>query len=73
MHAGRFDAIGAPRKWRDETLVHQVLEEGQRVVGQSLIKVIGEGEPNWEEFDIGNAEPTFATVDAVQTRRDSGR
>jgi len=66
VHAGRFDAVGAPKKWRDEALVLQVLEEGQRVVGQSLIKVIREGEPNWEEFDIGNAEPTSATIDAVQ-------
>ena len=65
VHAGRFDAVEASKKWRDEALVVQVLEEGQRVVGQSLVKVIQEGAPNWEEFDIGDAEPTSASVGAV--------
>lgn len=53
VHAGRFDAEGAPKKWRDDALVRKVLEEGQRLVGRSLVKVIQEGEPNWEEFDLG--------------------
>lgn len=52
VHAGRFDAEGSPRKWRDPTLVMEALQEGQRVVAQSLMKVIEEGEPTWEDFDI---------------------
>lgn len=52
VHAGRFDAEGAPKKWRDPNLVMEVLQEGQRVVAQSLMKVIEEGEPAWENFDI---------------------
>lgn len=55
VHAGRFDAEGAPKKWRDDARVSKVLEDGQRLVGRSLVKVIQEGEPNWEEFDIGSA------------------
>lgn len=55
VHAGRFDVEGAPKKWRDDARVRKVLEDGQRLVGQSLVKVIQEGEPNWEEFDIGSA------------------
>lgn len=53
VHAGRFDSEGSPKKWRDDALVREVLEKGQRLVGRSLVKVIQEGEPNWEEFDLG--------------------
>ena len=53
VHAGRFDAEDAPKKWRDGDFVRKVLEEGQCLVGRSLVKVIQEGEPNWEEFDLG--------------------
>jgi hypothetical protein len=66
VHAGRFDAEGAPKKWRDDAFVRKVLEEGQRLVGQSLVKVIQEGEPNWEEFDLGIVEPTSVAADAAQ-------
>jgi hypothetical protein len=52
VHAGRFD-VGS-KKWLDETHVRAVLESGQSLVGRSLVKVIKEGEPNWEEFDIKN-------------------
>jgi Apea-like HEPN len=64
VHSGRFDVDGASKKSCDPSHVTQVLEEGQRVVGQSLVKMIQEGEPNWEDFDIGKVEePTTATVD----------
>jgi hypothetical protein len=66
VHAGRFDAEGAPKKWRDDALVRKVLENGQRLVGRSLVKVIQEGEPNWEEFDIGSVELASVTADAAQ-------
>lgn len=58
VHAGRFDAEGSPKKWSDDANVREVLEEGQHVIGRSLVKVIQEGEPNWEEFDLGSVEPT---------------
>ncbi|MGQ0593268.1 MAG: hypothetical protein ACT4QB_11655 [Gammaproteobacteria bacterium] len=66
VHAGRFDAEGAPKKWRDDVRVRKVLEEGQRLVGRSLVKVILEGEPNWEELDIGPVEPTSVTAAGAQ-------
>ena len=69
VHAGRFDAEGAPKKWRDDALVRNVLEEGQRLVGRSLVKVIQDGEPNWEEFDLGGAEPSSVAIDATQRLR----
>lgn len=51
VHTGRFDA-GNPKKWRNNEKVTKALEEGQKLVGRSLIKVILEGEPDWESFDI---------------------
>ena len=62
VHSGRFDADGT-KKWRDDVRVRQVLGEGQRVVGRSLVKAVREGEPNWEDFDIGIAKPTSAIAD----------
>jgi hypothetical protein len=59
-------AEGAPKKWRDDVLVRKVLEDGQRLVGQSLVKVILNGEPNWEDFDIGPVEPTSVTAASAQ-------
>jgi hypothetical protein len=53
VHAGRFDADGGPKKWREEEKVRRVLEDGRRLVGESLVKVIREGEPDWDDFDIG--------------------
>ena len=53
VHAGRFDADDKPKKWSDEANVHKALDEGQSLVGKSLVKIIQEGEPNWEDFDIG--------------------
>jgi hypothetical protein len=53
VHAGRFDADGSPKKWSDDAYVRKVLEEGQHLIGRSLVKVIQDGEPNWEEFDLG--------------------
>ena len=52
IHAGRFDADGK-RKWLDSGVLQQVMEQGRRLVGQSLMKVILEGEPAWDEFDLG--------------------
>jgi hypothetical protein len=52
VHSGRFDGDQAPKKWKDESRVRSVLENGQRIVGRSLVKAILEGEPNWEEFDL---------------------
>jgi len=52
VHAGRFDADGGPKMWSDPNHVMEVLREGQRVVAQSLMKVIEDGEPKWEDFDI---------------------
>lgn len=53
VHAGRFDAGERSKKWSDEANVRNALEEGQGLVGKSLVKIIQEGEPNWEDFDIG--------------------
>lgn len=53
VHAGRFDAEGSPKKWSDDARVRAVLGAGQHLIGRSLVKVIQEGEPNWEEFDLG--------------------
>lgn len=47
MHTGRFDG-----KWRDENLVFETIQKGQAIVGKSLVKVIQEGEPTWEDFDL---------------------
>ncbi len=46
VHTGRFDAGGSD-KWSDYQKVCDVLEEGQRLVGRSLVKVILEGKPDW--------------------------
>jgi Apea-like HEPN len=51
IHTGRFDT---KNKWRDDTAVSEVLKEGQRLVARSLIKVISNGEPKWEDFDIAS-------------------
>ncbi|WP_411726198.1 hypothetical protein [Methyloglobulus sp.] len=51
VHTGRFDADGSD-EWSDYQKVCNVLEEGQKLVGRSLVKVIFEGEPEWEKFDI---------------------
>jgi Apea-like HEPN len=56
VHSGRFDADNK-NKWRDESVVRKALQEGQQLVGRSLVKVIQQGEPNWEEFDISDAKP----------------
>jgi Apea-like HEPN len=53
VHAGRFDTKEANKKWRDEAKVREALDKGQKLVGRSLVKVIEEGEPNWEELDLG--------------------
>lgn len=52
VHAGRFDAGEKPKKWSDEANIRRALEEGQSLVGKSLVRMIQEGEPNWEDFDI---------------------
>jgi len=57
VHAGRFDGEGG-NKWRDASRVRTTLENGQRLVGRSLVKVIMEGESDWEEFDISEAPGT---------------
>jgi hypothetical protein len=56
VHSGRFDADNK-NKWKDESVVRKALQEGQQLVGKSLVKVIQQGEPNWEEFDISDAKP----------------
>lgn len=66
VHAGRFDAEGASKKWRNDSLVREVLEQGQRLVARSLVKVVQEGEPNWAMFDLGDVEPTAVAADAAQ-------
>jgi Apea-like HEPN len=53
VHAGRFDAGEKSKRWSDEANVRKALEEGQSLVGKSLVEIIQEGEPNWEDFDIG--------------------
>jgi Apea-like HEPN len=55
VHSGRFDADNS-KKWRDTEKISNVLEEGQKLVGRSLIKVVLEGEPDWEKFDIANTD-----------------
>jgi hypothetical protein len=65
VHTGTFHAKGSPKKWRDEARVRKVLVEGQCLVGRSLVKVIQDGEPNWEEFDLGTVDPVSVTPDAT--------
>jgi hypothetical protein len=55
VHAGRFDVEHASRKWRDEAKVRLALAQGQRLVAESLMRVLEEGEPAWEDLDIGAA------------------
>jgi hypothetical protein len=55
VHAGRFDAEHASRKWRDEATVRLALTQGQRLVAESLMRVLEQGEPVWEDLDIGAA------------------
>jgi hypothetical protein len=55
VHAGRFDTEHASRKWRDEAKVRLALAQGQRLVAESLMRVIESGEPNWADLDIGAA------------------
>jgi hypothetical protein len=52
VHTGRVDTEEGPKKWRDPNAVLEVLQEGQHVVARSLMKVIEEGKPYWEDFDI---------------------
>jgi hypothetical protein len=49
-HAGRFDTQDAKTKWRDFQEVFDTLNKGMNIVAESLIKVVFEGEPNWEEL-----------------------
>jgi len=56
VHSGRFDSDQNSKKWKDDAVVRSVLESGQRIVGRSLVKVIHEGEPDWEAFDLGDAD-----------------
>jgi hypothetical protein len=56
VHSGRFDVDHASKKWKDDAIVRAVLENGRRIVGRSLVKVIHEGEPDWEAFDLGDAK-----------------
>jgi hypothetical protein len=51
VHSGRFDADNN-KKWRDYSKVSETLEEGQRLICRSLVKIIQENEPDWEKFDI---------------------
>lgn len=55
VHSGRFDADG-PDDWSDYQKVSSTLEEGQKLVGRSLVKVILEGEPDWDKFDIAGTD-----------------
>jgi hypothetical protein len=51
IHAGRFDTDGANKAWRDFEKVSLVLANGRRIVAESLVKVLCDGEPNWSDFD----------------------
>lgn len=55
IHTGRFDADGSD-DWSDYQKVSSTLEEGQKLIGRSLVKVILEGEPDWENFDIADTD-----------------
>lgn len=57
VHAGRFDTESASKKWRDDTRVRLALKQGREIVAQSLMKMIEESEPVWEDFDIGASNP----------------
>ena len=52
IHAGRFDTDGAKKAWRDFEKVSAVLNDGRRIVAESLLKVVLDGEPSWEDFDL---------------------
>ncbi|MFM9880610.1 MAG: hypothetical protein ACKVOO_09415 [Burkholderiaceae bacterium] len=54
IHAGRFDTEGAKKAWRDFEKVSAALGTGRRIVAESLVKVLLEGEPNWEDFDLAS-------------------
>lgn len=53
VHSGRFDTEHASRRWRDETNVRLALAKGQTLIAESLMRVIEEGEPSWQDLDIG--------------------
>jgi Apea-like HEPN len=54
VHSGRFDAGKTPSWMKDLQKTREVIKQGQKVVGKSLLKMIQLGEPDWEKFDIGN-------------------
>jgi hypothetical protein len=52
VHAGRFDAEGSKKRWRDPREVRAALDAGQQTVQRSLLKLIRDGEPRWEDLDL---------------------
>ncbi len=54
IHAGRFDADDT-KKWRDHLRVQEALSASQSLVATAVLKMIREGEPDWDEFDLGPA------------------
>jgi hypothetical protein len=52
VHAGRFDGSGADERWREAAAVCAAIQDGQRLAGRSLVKVILDGEPDWEQVDL---------------------
>jgi Apea-like HEPN len=51
VHTGRFDADGSKR-WTEHGKCYDTLKEGQSLVGSAIVKMIQDGEPRWEEFDL---------------------
>lgn len=52
IHAGRFDTKDSAKKWQDSNNVSATLNAGQNLIADSIIQLIEDGEPNWDEFDI---------------------
>jgi hypothetical protein len=52
IHSGSFVGHGSDKKWHDESNVREALGRGQALIAKSLVKLIHEGEPNWDDFDL---------------------
>jgi hypothetical protein len=52
VHSGRFDAKGSAKKWHDNEKVREAIQAGQSLIGSAIEKIVIQGEPDWEKFDI---------------------
>lgn len=50
IHSGRFDA---DKTWKDSQKIMTALEDGRLLARKTIQKLIVEGEPNWDDLDLG--------------------